>query len=107
MQETIEDTKTTDQEIKASERDEHVQEPRPFRMNKRVMFIAAALLTLCLAAVIYLARDKRHAVAPQGETTSASGAITPGQPGWSDVAVTSDEQMRQITVEPVAERALD
>ncbi len=101
MQETIEQTKTTDHEIEASERNEHSHEPGPFRRNKRVIFIAAALLTLCLAAVIYRAEEGRHAVAPHAEAPSASEVTPP------DVAVATDEQMRQIAVEPVTERTLD
>src|SRR5262249_3995523 len=102
MQETIEQTKTTDHEIKASERNEHSHELGSFRWNKRVIFIAAALLTLCLAAaVIYRAEEGRHSVAPHAETPSASEAMPP------DVAVATDEQMRQIAVEPVTERTLD
>src|SRR5262249_29882330 len=45
-------------------------------------------------------RDGRHAPAPQAESTPASENLRP------DVAVTTNEQMRQITVEPVTERAL-
>ena len=102
MQETIEQTKVTDHEIKAGERYEHTQEPGPFSRNKRVILIAAALLALCLAAaIIYRAQDGRHAVAPPAEATSASEAMPP------DVAVATDEQMRQIAVEPVAERTFD
>jgi membrane fusion protein, heavy metal efflux system len=102
MQETIEQTKATDHEIKASERNEHSHESRPFRGNKRVIFIAAALLTLCVAAAaIYRAQDGRHAVAPQAEATSASESIPPG------VAVATGDQMQQIAVEPVTERTLD
>ncbi|HKC86876.1 MAG TPA: efflux RND transporter periplasmic adaptor subunit [Blastocatellia bacterium] len=102
MQETIEQTKTTEHEIKASERNEHSHEPGPFRRNKRAIFIAAALLTLCLAAaVIYRAEEGRHSVAPHAEAPSASEAPPP------DVAVATDEQMRQIAVEPVTERTLD
>jgi len=102
MQETIEDTKTTDHEIKASEQNERSHEPGTFRRNERVILIAAALLGLCVgAAVIYRARDGQPVAAPQAEATSASEAAPP------DVAVATGAQMQQITVEPVAERALD
>src|SRR5215813_14155636 len=102
MHETIEQTKVTDHEIKASERNEHSHEPGPFRRNQRVILIAAALLALCLAAaVIYRAEEGRHSVAPHAEAPSASEAMPP------DVAVATDEQMRQIAVEPVTERTLD
>src|SRR5262249_23422749 len=102
MNETIEQAESTDHEIKVSERNEHSQEPGSFHRNKRVIFIAAALLTLCLAAaVIYRAEEGRHSVAPHAETPSASEAMPP------DVAVATDEQMRQIAVEPVTERTLD
>jgi cobalt-zinc-cadmium efflux system membrane fusion protein len=102
MKETIEETKTTDHEIKASERNEHSHEPRPFRRDKRVIIISTGLLALCMgAAVIYWARDRQHAVAPQTEPTSASEAAPP------DVTVATDEQMKQISVEPVTERTLD
>jgi cobalt-zinc-cadmium efflux system membrane fusion protein len=73
--------------------------------DKRVRFIASALLALLVASsVIYWARGGRHAVAPQAEATSASEATPSGPP---DVAVATGEQMRQITVEPVTERTLD
>src|SRR5215475_12919479 len=103
MQETIEQTKVTDHEIKASELSEDSQGPGPFRWNKRVIVIAASLLAvLVAAAVVYLAQDGRHAGAPQAEAASAS--MPPEQP---DVAAATGEQMQQIAVEPVTERTLD
>jgi membrane fusion protein, heavy metal efflux system len=102
MQETSERTNTTDPEIKAGERDDHSQEPEPPRMNKRVIFIAAALVAaLVAAAVIYRAQDGRPAVALRAEETPASESMPP------DVAAATGEQMRQITVEPVTERMFD
>jgi len=101
MQETIEETKATEHEIEASEQGAHSQGPRPFRRKKRVIFIASALLALFVgAAFIYGWRDGRHGATPQAESKPASEDMRP------DVAVTTNEQMRQITVEPVTERAL-
>jgi cobalt-zinc-cadmium efflux system membrane fusion protein len=102
MQEATEETKTTDHEIEASEQNERPHEPGTFSRNKRVIFIAAALLALCVgAAVIYRGRDGRPVVAPHAEAKSSSESMPPG------VAVTTDEQMQQIAVEPVIERTLD
>ena len=102
MRETIEETKTTDREIEASERNEYSHDPRPFRRDKRVIFVAAGLLALCVgAAVIYRAWEGQRAVAPQAEATTASEAMPP------DIAVATGEQMQQITVAQVTERTLE
>ncbi len=101
MQETIEEIKTTDHEIKATEGKEHSHEPRRFRWNKSVIFGAAALIALCAgAAVIYRALGAQRPVASQADATSAPAAMPP------DVAVATGDQMQQISVEPVTERTL-
>src|SRR5215468_7086609 len=116
MQETIDQTTATGHEIEAKSEQPEVElslvSPPPIHAtdklksvilgNKRVWFIASALFALFVAAaVIYRARDRQHAVAPQAEATSESEARP------QDVAVATGEQMRQITVETVTERTLD
>jgi len=116
MQETIDQTKATRHEIEAKSGQPGVEQtlvsPPPIHAtdklksvtlgDKRVRFIASALFALFVAAaVIYWARDRQHAVAPQAGATSASEAMR------LDVAVATGEQMQQITVEPVTERTLD
>src|SRR5262245_4041306 len=116
MRETIDQTKATGHEIEAKSGEPEVEQtlvsPPPIHAtdklksvilgDKRVRFIASALLALFVgAAFIYRGQDRQHAVAPQAEATSASEAMPP------DVVVAAGEQMRQITVEPVTERTLD
>src|SRR5262249_76616 len=117
MQKTIDQTKATEHEIEAKSEQAGVEQTLasqspihptdklkaiPFG-DKRVRFIVSALFALLVASVvIYRALDGKHAGATQTEAASAS--MPPEQP---NVAVATEEQMRQITVEPVTERTLD
>jgi membrane fusion protein, heavy metal efflux system len=104
MREIIEETQATEHEIEAGEQSEDSTEQHPYRWNKRIVLIAGAALLLGAVAVIAFrprGTSPGQTAAPQIEAKSSAETARP------DVAVTTDEQMQQVTVEAVTERALD
>src|SRR5262245_47835541 len=104
MREIIEETQATAHEINVGEHGEHSAEQHPIRWNKRIVLTTGAILLLGAIATIALwtrGAMPGQTAAPQIEAKSGAETARLG------VAVATDEQMQQITVEAVTEHALD
>src|SRR5215813_4166333 len=106
MQDMSEGNKMTDPEVKGEEQGEHTHDSHPLRWNRRTLISAVALLLVgVIAAVGYRgwSGGKSQSAAPrmEAQTPVASPVAS------NEFTLTDEEQLRQIAVEPVAERTID
>jgi len=105
MEDKIEETKTEEREVEAGEHGGHPHDQHSNRWSKQALITVAGLLLLgVIAAAVLWARSGGNQSATS-RAQAQDSAAAPTAP--ADCANVSEEQMRQVTVEPAVERALN